>query len=233
MSINLSKRSKFTESLKKRASGSTLSSMGADPLNPSYVQSQLEEARASLRSQGDTLNDLEYERDALKQEAGKAFVERDEAHESVQKLQEMLDTMRQELAEARRSSVAQDRLTASPQHRLIEMEAAIEAERRARHLTEDAAKRSIAQLEDERDALKRGLQAAQGECAEAKAASQAARDAKDSFREELFTTQLALRHRVDELNMLEDRRIAVELGVTRGASKGGGGRGQTGQNSTE
>lgn len=93
------------------------------------------------------------------------------------------------------------------------MQAAVEAERRARQLMEEATMRSITQLEGERDYLRRELQGAQAACADANAASEAAREARDALREEFIILREELRHRVDELGLLEDRRGAVELGL--------------------
>ncbi|KAH9936625.1 uncharacterized protein B0H18DRAFT_327849 [Fomitopsis serialis] len=116
----------------------------------------------------------------------------------------------QQLAEARQTTG--DRLSASFQP-LAEMQAAVEAERRARQLMEEANTRSINQLERERDSLIRELQGAKAECANAYAASEAAREARDALREEFMILREELRHRVDELGLLEDRRGAVELGL--------------------
>ncbi|KZT64901.1 hypothetical protein DAEQUDRAFT_740950 [Daedalea quercina L-15889] len=202
MSLNLGKRSKFTQSLRRQGSGSTLSSMGGG--------TQLEEARASLRSQGDTLTDIEYERDELKVSVGKALAERDDARECAKSLQETLETLRRELAEARQTTGHQD---GSLQRHLTEIEASIQSERRAWHLTEEAANRSISHLEHERDALSRSLESTQAESLDARAASAAAREARDALREELIASREELRRRVDELGLLEDRRTAVELGL--------------------
>ena len=58
---------------------------------------QLDEARASLRSHADTLHDVEYERDILRIEVGKALAERDEALEQTKNLEQTLEALRQEV----------------------------------------------------------------------------------------------------------------------------------------
>ncbi|EPS97061.1 hypothetical protein FOMPIDRAFT_1052756 [Fomitopsis schrenkii] len=213
MSINLGKRSKFTHSLRQQGSGSTLSSTGGEPLNPSYVQSQLDEARASLRSHTDTLHDLEYERDILRIEVGKTLAERDDALEKTKSLEQTLEALRQELAEARQAAGGQDRLLASLQRPLAEMEASIASERRAWTLAQEAAERGRNELERERDRLKSELYSAQEEYRTLRAAVEAMQQDKDALREELTDTRAELDHRTHQLDMLEERRIVVDSGL--------------------
>ncbi|KZT64902.1 hypothetical protein DAEQUDRAFT_568465 [Daedalea quercina L-15889] len=111
------------------------------PINPSYVQSQLDEARASLRSKEGEVVVLEHERDAMRRELEDARNEMKGLQEAIEEKREELGSLeevqtalaiREELKQAKEAANVQDELVGFLQGRLAELELTSEAERRAK-----------------------------------------------------------------------------------------------------
>ena len=96
---------------------------------------------------------------------------------------------------------------------LFRSEAGIASERYAWKLAQEAAHRSIRNLEGERNRLHRELQAAQQAYSNARAALEAGQQDKDAMRLDLAEARAELGHRMGELDILEERRIVVDSGV--------------------
>lgn len=120
-----------------------------------------------------------------------------------------------QLAEARKAAGSQDKLLATVQRPLAEMEVSMASERRAWTLSQEAAERSIEELERARDRAMRELRTVQQEHIMERAELEAAQHDKDALRDELTQTRAELDRRTNELNTFEGRRIAVESGVCR------------------
>ncbi|TFY50502.1 hypothetical protein EVJ58_g11024, partial [Rhodofomes roseus] len=123
------------------------------PINPSYVQSQLDEARASLRSKEGVVAVLEHERDNMRRELEEAQNEMKGLQEAIEEKREELGSLeevqtalaiREELKQAKEAANVQDELVGFLQGRLAEVELTAEAERLAKQSSDERAAASEA-----------------------------------------------------------------------------------------
>ncbi|EPS93385.1 hypothetical protein FOMPIDRAFT_1056045 [Fomitopsis schrenkii] len=136
------------------SSGSKSHSEDPLPINPSYVQSQLDEARASLRSKESEVAVLEHDRDNMRRELEEAREEMKSLQEAIEEKREELGSLeevhtalaiREELKQAKEAASVQDELVGFLQNRLAEIELGAEAERRAKQISDDRAAASEAE----------------------------------------------------------------------------------------
>ncbi|EPS97529.1 hypothetical protein FOMPIDRAFT_1052298 [Fomitopsis schrenkii] len=120
----------------KSHSGESVQRTRGLPINASYGQSQLDEARALLRSKESEVAVLEHDRDSMQRELEDARGEMKTLQEAVEEKREELGLL-EELKQAKEAASVQDELVGFLQNRLAEIELGAEAERRAKRISDE------------------------------------------------------------------------------------------------
>ncbi|EPS97083.1 hypothetical protein FOMPIDRAFT_1052772 [Fomitopsis schrenkii] len=148
-----------TSILRRQGSDASVSSGSKNhsdplPINPSYVPSQLDEARASLRSKESEVAVLEHDRDNMRREPEEAREEMKSLQEAIEEKREELGSLeevhtalaiREELKQAKEAASVQDELVGFLQNRVAEIELGAEAERHAKQSWDERAAASEAE----------------------------------------------------------------------------------------